>query len=187
MARTNKKTASVDNTTGAVVNEAKVVNAVAESIAQKEVLTNDTMVPCVSMVKLGKLYYKSNTTIGYDVMWENFGDVHEIEFRELTIMKSSQLMFFKENWISIPDSFPLKEEVLNRLHVKQYYKSEIDPYNMALLFDMSVSAMTEKIKEMPHSLVDSFMRYAKESVDNGTLDSISKIRAIENVLNVKLI
>ena len=57
----------------------------------------------------GNLIYKSKLNPGYVVEWDDFGDVQEMEYRELVSMRGNQRRFFDEKWILIDDPAVIKK------------------------------------------------------------------------------
>lgn len=149
-------------------------------------LRPDLEVPCVDMVREGKLYYASKRTVGYTVTWDGFMDVQTIELGELNNMKATDSKFFKENWIVIPASFELRDEVLKYLHVDKYYTDTVDPYTLSGIFDTSIETMVERVNVMTESMRDAVISAAKDAIASGKLDSFKRIAALQEALGCKL-
>ena len=120
--------------------------------------------------------------MGYSVIWRNYMDTQYIELAELMAMRSSDPMFFSENWIMIDDEFEHKDAVVQKLRIKDMYANTPNMIELERLFIMPVDEMVHKIKSMSASLKESVYLHAKEAVENGTLDSMRRIKAIEGVL-----
>lgn len=166
------------------VGEAVVETPVATPAAKATVteLPRDLYVPCVSLVRSGRLIYSSKRQMGYSVIWRNYMDTQYIELAELMAMHSSDPMFFSENWIMIDDEFEHKDAVVQKLRIKDMYVNAPNMLELERLFVMPVDEMVHKIKSMSVSLKESVYLHAKEAVENGTLDSMKRIKAIEGVL-----
>lgn len=152
----------------------------------KVTLTSDMLVPCMDNVPVGVLVYASQRQIGYQVTWTRYTEIQHVELGELVTMKSTQLRFFSENYIVIPDDYEYKEEVLKYLHVEQYYENAADPVSIKKLLNMPVDAMTQKIRAMGETSKKSVLNHVKTAVENGDVDSLKRIRALEEVLETKL-
>lgn len=150
-------------------------------------LEANLLVPCASMIRVGKLVYESERTRGYKVEWNGFGEIQLIELGELVAMKGSALKFFSKNWISIPDSFDQKDEVLKYLGVARYYENTPDIFSMDKLFDLPVADMVAKIKGMPENSKDAVRAAASKAIADGALDSLAKIHALEGALECQLV
>ena len=166
------------------VGEAVVETSIATPAAKATVteLPRDLYVPCVSLVRSGRLIYSSKRQMGYSVIWRNYMDTQYIELAELMAMRSSDPMFFSENWIMIDDEFEHKDAVVQKLRIKDMYVNAPNMLELERLFVMPVDEMVHKIKSMSVSLKESVYLHAKEAVENGTLDSMRRIKAIEGAL-----
>lgn len=167
------------------VSEAVVVTPVVATLAAKATVTElprDLYVPCVSLVRSGRLIYSSKRQMGYSVIWSKYMDTQYIELAELMAMRSSDPMFFSENWIMIDDEFEHKDAVVQKLRIKDMYVNAPNMLELERLFVMPVDEMVHKIKPMSVSLKESVYLHAKEAVENGTLDSMRRIKAIEGAL-----
>ena len=150
-------------------------------------LQRDLYVPCVSMIRTGKLIYVSKRTIGYTVIWNNYMDVQYIELAELMAMRSSEAKFFTENWIAIDDTFEHRDAVMERLRINDMYKNAPNPTALNNLFTLDVEIMKQRVKMMTATLKDTVYVQAKDCIANHTLDSMVRIRALEEALGRTLI
>ena len=91
-------------------------------------ITNETMVECKNGTH-GNLFYASTRNPGYTVEWTEFGEVQEMDYAELLVMRGSQPRFFRDNWILIEDA-----NVLRKLGVERYYKNALTTENFDEVF-----------------------------------------------------
>ena len=169
------------------VKQEEVVATPVQIVEKKEdKLSPDLLVPCVSLVKVGDLIYQSSRQIGYRVVWHSFMETQNIELAELVTMKSTNLDFFSENWIVIPDYFEKKEQVMKMLRIEQYYQSTPDPFTLNELLNSDAETMIERINKMSPSVRDSIKGYAREAIAAGKVDSYKQIKALETALNCSL-
>lgn len=143
-------------------------------------ITNDTMVECRSGTA-GKLIYKSLMNPGYAVEWEDFGDVQELEYRELVSMRANQRRFFEDNWILIDDP-----AVIKKLGVGRYYQNSLTTDDFEDVFNMSADEIKEVVPALPGGTKDAIASEAKKKIESGELDSRSAIKALEDSLDVEL-
>jgi hypothetical protein len=109
-------------------------------------------------------------------------------------MKAKQLMFFKENWITIDgiedadSDFDDVEvsEIYDALQISQYYKDYICHDNLNVVFNWTVDEIKNKLPRMTKSVKESIAIRANELIKEGILDSISKLKALEEVLGCEL-
>lgn len=150
-------------------------------------LPRDLYVPCVCMIRSGKLIYVSKRTIGYTVMWNNYMDVQYIELAELMAMRSSESKFFTENWIAIDDTFEYRDAVMERLRINDMYKNTPNPTALDNLFKLDIQLMKQRVQMMTATLKETVYAQAKDCIANQNLDSIVRIRALEEALGRSLI
>lgn len=138
------------------------------------------LVPCRSVV-VGKLVYKSPKSFGYTVTWNNFGDVEYLELGELIAMRNAYPRFFSEPWIIIDDV-----DIIKYLNVEKYYKNIIDVDNIEAVFKQPVDKFIDTLQKVPRGLKHLITHKAIELIKEGKLDSLAKIKAIEQTFNVDL-
>lgn len=139
------------------------------------------LIPCTNLTH-GTLIYVSKRMAGYEERWDSFGAVAYIEFIELQSMARTDKMFFTENWIQIDDV-----RVLRQLNVDRFYKYAIDIDKFDDLFDLDIDELSKKINGMTKCIKNTVTMRAIELIENGTLDSMKKIEALENLLSCELI
>lgn len=183
VAQENNETAAVEPV-AVSVSETPVV-ASAPVVAKKEI-PSDLEVPCVSLVRTGKLVYASKRQLGYEVIWKRFMDVQYIELKELMSMRSSESSFFSENWIAIDDSFEYKDAVMERLRIKDMYKNMSSTGEFDRLLLLPIAEMVSRVTPMSKTLKESVASYAKDCIQNGSLDSLKRIKALEGALGIHI-
>ena len=157
---------------------------------QKLVLKDDDELLVKSNVFGGLLYINHKT--GDETNWVDQGDIQPMSARDLKDMKAKQLSFFKENWISIIDSDDVDfdeytiNDIYDALQVGRYYKDTVIPNDLDEIFTWSIDEMKTKIKLMPVTIRETIIIRANDKIKDGTLDSISKVKAIEEVLGCEL-
>lgn len=175
-----------------VVEAAKETTAV-ESVAPAaaETLTQDTLVPVrcnlrnTAHVQDGVLIYKNDST-GARYIWNDFGDVCYIPFRELVNMKGKQSRFFTDGWISIDNylDFTLAEAVITALGVEDtmgYMRNKKFDNITDILKISDVAELEKELRAMPNTLYPIIAKTAKEMVATGELRDINVLFAIRKV------
>lgn len=147
-----------------------------EEVNEKKEITNDTLVECKCGV-YGNLIYKSSLNKGYSVEWNGFGDVQEIEYRELVSMRGNQRRFFENNWILIDDY-----DVLCKLGVEKFYKNVLGTENFEKVFSMSKNDILSIVPTLSSGTKEAIKLKAYEMIEDGTLDSVARIKALETAL-----
>lgn len=192
---TQKKNNTTNNKTVVAKSETVEtdVKPLIKNITKKKLKLDDDVVISVKSNIFGKLIYINHKT-GDETIWENMGDTQPLSVSDLRAMKAKQIMFFKENWITIDaiedadsdyDDVEVSE-IYDALQISQYYKDFICPDNLNVVFNWSVDEIKNKLPRMTRSVKESIAIRANELIKEGILDSISKLKAIEEVLGCEL-
>lgn len=123
----------------------------------------------------GKLIYVS--TSGYTIEWSEFGDAHLVPISELIKMRNEQPSFFRNHWV-----YPISDNgntVIEALQLDRYYKKLSDLRNFDEIFEYEPAQLFEIMKDAPDYMKENVARRAEQLVENGELDSVSVIEAIE--------
>lgn len=155
------------------------LNVSKPSSVSKESRDLNEMIP-VKNITNSSLVYISKNNHGLRIDWTEFGEEVYIEYKELVNMRGSQRRFFEQPWIVCD------WEVLEDLRVDQYYKDLIDLDNLDDIFALEPSALGTKLEKLPRGVRQLVADRANELVRNKELDSMNKIRKIEQVLKIDL-
>ena len=161
-------------------------------IKKKIKFSDDTLISVKSNV-FGTLIYINHKT-GDEVRWDNFGETQTLSVGDLRAMKAKQLAFYKENWIvfeGIEDSNEEYEDIdvqdiYDILQVSQYYKDYLCPNDLNEVFNWTTTEMRNKIPRMTKSVREAIAIRANELITEGILDSMSKVKTLEEILNCQL-
>ena len=129
----------------------------------------------------GVLVYVSSKT-GETYTWDDFDDVQEMTLRELKGMKSSQKSFFENNWILFDEDW-----IYDYLGVRQMYKYTIKNEDLEKLFEMPIDKMKKIVSGMGQGQKESFKYMVKDRCARGELDSLKRIKALEEALGTNLL
>jgi hypothetical protein len=184
------KTKTTNNTT---TKEKIIAKEEVKNVTKKRLKFDDNVLISIKSNVFGKLIYINHKT-GDKTVWENFGDTQPLSVADLRAMKGTQLSFFKENWITIEciedaDSEFNEvepEEIYDALQITQYYKDYLCPQDINMVFNWSVNDIKNKVPRMTKSVKESIAIRANELIKEGILDSISKLKALEEVLGCNL-
>ena len=138
------------------------------------------MIPCRSITYGELLLPGPKTRLLYT--WANYDDVTEVEFQDLQALKSTRSTYlFKPRFI-IEDE-ELVEQWKNDFG-KMY--DEISTINVEELFKLPANQLKAKLKKAPSGIQQAVKNVAGEKIMNGSLDSLAKIKAIDEVLGTQL-
>ena len=138
------------------------------------------MIPCRSITYGELLLTGSKTKLLYT--WANYGDVTEMEFQDLQALKSTRSSYlFKPRFI-IED-----EELVEQWasDFKSMY-DDIATMDVEALFKLPTAQLRAKLKKAPVGIQQAVKNLAGEKIMNGSLDSLAKIKAIDEVLDTQL-
>lgn len=131
----------------------------------------------------GELVYESKKT-GEMYIWGDFGDTQEVELRELRSAKSLHKQFYANNWFMFK---PEDEWVIDYLGIRKYYGHTVSVEEFDKIFAGTVDEIKEHIASMTGGQKESAAFRARELVQNGAVDSLKTIAALEESLGIELI
>lgn len=190
--KVRKTTASTKKSTGAKA-AGKVEPAAAEAAA--EVVTAPVEKPSYKVKKdlspnmmvtvkngfNGTLVYKSKRT-GEVFVWDGFGSEQEMELQDLKAAKNTYKSFFINNWFLFDDP-----EVVEWLGMSQYYKHALNTEAFNELFTSTPDEIKKTVSKLSSGQKKSAAFRAKQLIQEGKIDSIKVITALEESLSVDLI
>ena len=164
-----------------VSEETEIVQAVkAEPKKTPRKYAPDDMITCRSITYGELLLTGTKSKLLYS--WANYGDTTEVEYQDLQALKSTRSSYlFKPRFI-------VEDEEL----VEQWGKDFVDMYSNIVdvdvedLFKLSASQFKSKLKKAPKGVQQAVKNIAGEKIMNGALDSLTKIKAIDEVLGTDL-
>lgn len=161
-----------------VTEEVEVAQAASTKTVRK--FGPEDMIPCRSITYGELLLTGAKSKLLYT--WSNYGDVTEVYFQDLQALKST-----KSSYLFKP-RFVIEDEELVQQWSKDFgdmYKSieEVDAEDM---LDLPTSQLKAKLKKAPRGVQQAVKNLAGEKIMNGSLDSLAKIKAIDEVLGTDL-
>lgn len=128
------------------------------------------------------VYIDSRTNEKFE--WSQFGDIQEIELRQLRNAKNTNRFFFENNYFLFDDDYSW---VIDYLRVNKYYEHAISVEGYDELFTKTPKEIIAVIDEMSKGQKQSLLLCAQEKIQSGEIDSIKIVRALEEGLGVTLI
>lgn len=132
-------------------------------------------------VRYGKLSYIAKKS-GMLYEWSDFGDICEVEYGDLLALKASKSVFLYEPWFIILDDELAKQWNLTSLYS---YFEELEEAE-EFISTVSASELRKRLMSAPKGYKDIILYTAGRMVREHRLDSISTIRAIDDVMHTKL-
>ena len=115
-------------------------------------------------------------------VWSNYNDTTDIPFQDLQALRSTRSSYlFRPRFI-------IEDEELVEQWSKDFgdmYK-EIAHVDVEDLFKLPLNQFKAKLKKAPKGVQQAVKNIAGEKIMNGSLDSLSKIKAIDEILGTDL-
>lgn len=167
----------IEATEDVVVTETKKTKSAVKTT--KKYAPSD-MIPCRSITYGELLLTGTKSKLFYT--WANYGDVTEMEFQDLQALKSTRSSYLFKPRFVIEDP-ELVEQWDNDLG--KMYKEIID-VDVEDMFKLPLAQFKSRLKKAPAGVQQAVKNIAGEKILNGTLDSLSKIKAIDEILGTDL-
>jgi len=149
------------------------------TIKVREKLDPNTIV-CVRSGHDGTVRYRGKDGSMY--IWESIGVEQDMTVAELRYIASAKSKFLSEGWLQVED--PL---VIEALQLDRFCRNVMRLDEMEGIFDASVEDITAKLSKAPPEQRRSVARMARQKIQDGSLNRLDAIRAIEETLKVNLI
>lgn len=146
----------------------------------KKVFEQSEGVLCRSVVE-GSLYMQgAKTQMLYS--WTEYGDVSEVEYRDLAAAVRSKSKFVYNPWFIVDDEDFLAEFP----QLKKFYDESHTVRDLKRILNLPVNEMINEIKKLPAGAFESLKTIAAKQVADGVMDSVSKIRALDDLFGTDL-
>ena len=168
---------TVENENIDVVEETKVKKTITKSVRK---FAPDDMIPCRSITYGELLLTGAKSKLLYT--WANYDDVTEMEFQDLQALKST-----RSSYLFKPRFIILDEELIEQwgADFKKMY-DDVVTMDVEALFKLPAGQLKSKLKKAPSGVQQAVKNLAGEKIMNGSLDSLAKIKAIDEVLGTQL-
>lgn len=188
MANTKKSETQIVNNTNDTINNTVTVERKTEQteqteqkIKEKKKFNPTDMIPCVS-ITAGEMFYigsKSQTLYTF----ANIDDTVEIEFRDLDYAaRSKDKIMFKPRFIVQDADFVALHPILDNIYSSLYTNKDLKD-----ILKLSPSQMEKVITSLPEGAKDSIKTIAATMVDNGTLDSIQRVKVLDSIFDTEML
>lgn len=168
---------TVENENIEVVEEPKKTKAAQKSVRK---FAPDDRIPCRSITYGELLLTGAKSRLLYT--WANYDDVTEMEYQDLQALKST-----KSSYLFKPRFIILDEELIEQWgdDFKKMY-DDVVTMDVEALFKLPANQLKAKLKKAPIGVQQAVKNLAGEKIMNGSLDSLAKIKAIDEVLGTQL-
>ena len=140
----------------------------------------DELITCRSITYGELLLTGTKSKLLYS--WANYGDPTEVEYQDLQALKSTRSSYlFKPRFV-------IEDEELVEQWGKDFgdmYKNIVD-VDVEDLFKLPMAQFKSKLKKAPKGVQQAVKNIAGEKILNGSLDSLAKIKVIDEILGTDL-
>lgn len=184
MATTRKRTATTKTEAGQTVKEvaAEPVKEVAKEEPKKvkKVFAPDDGIACRSVTQGGVYLEGPKTHMLYE--WVQYGDITEVEYADLAAMVRTKSQYLFGPWVMVDDDDFVEEFS----QLKKFYTENYSIADLEVILSYPVKRMIEEVKALPKSAAESLKVLAASSINDGNLDSVAKIKALDDLFGTKL-
>lgn len=148
---------------------------------EKKKFSPKELIPCVSITP-GEMFYmgkKSEQLYTFATM----DDVVEIEFRDLDYAaRTKEAMMFKPRFIVQDKDFVSLYSELDKVYTNLHTVKDLKE-----ILKMPSGQMEKTILKLPVGAQDSIKTIAATMIDNGTLDSIQRVKVIDKIFGTEML
>ena len=113
--------------------------------------------------------------------WADYGDATEVEFQDLQALRSTRSAYLNAPSFVIED-----EELLEQWPELKTLYAKVAALDVDNLFNLPINQFKKRLREIPVGFKDSIKNIAGDKIRNGSLDSIAKINALDEILGTEL-
>ena len=173
MANTRTKKAEVD----AAVEKETVAKAAQKKTPRKFAMEDPILCKSVTFGEL--LLPGKKSQLLYT--WANYGDTTEVEFQDLQALRSTRSAYLNAPYFVIED-----EELLEQWPEFKALYEKVAAIDVDNLFNLPINQFKKRLREIPVGFKDSIKNIASDKILNGSLDSLAKINALDEILGTDL-
>jgi hypothetical protein len=151
-----------------------------EPVVKKREFKETDGILCRSVTPGGLYMIGKKTGMLYE--WNAYGHEYEVEYRDLVIAVRTRSDFVFGPLFIIEDQDFIDEFPI----VQKFYDESYTDSDLKDIIKLPVDEMKKAIDALPPRAKENFKSIASTAVDNGTLDSIEKIRVIDEQFGLNL-
>lgn len=167
---------------------AKTQAVIKETVAKtegptKRVFAKDDLIPVRNLFAGASVMIGKRT--GNKYVWDDFGDEQYVEYDDL----KSAVLNKRSDFIYSPSLLILDDDFIDEFpYLKNFYANMMTPEDLEdLVKNGSEEEFRTKVQSMPTGLKDTVKGLVATMIQEGTLDSVKKIRAIDELLGTELL
>lgn len=180
MARSMTTTKAVNAVEETKVNVSENIETEPIKAPEKKKFKDTDTINCVSIVagELGMIGIKS----GINYKWAGRGDETDVEYQDLAAAVRSSKKHIFEPFFIVQD----KDFLAQFPQVEKLYASMFSINDLKEVLRLQPAQMKETILSLPSGAQESIKSIAATEISKGTLDSVKKIKILDEIFNTKL-
>ena len=140
-----------------------------------------TLIPCRSICN-GVLYVHGPNS-NEDYMFWDFDDVQDIQYQDLdAFVKRHANCIYKPQFIIEDEDYIAQNPGIQKIYDSMYTKKDLRE-----ILGLPKDQMVKAINELPTGAKEAIKGLASSMIERGTLDSIEKVKALDEIFDTKLI
>ena len=143
---------------------------------------NGDMIPCRS-VTAGEMFCLGKKS-GIMYRWANHGYVEDVRYEDLVYMRDSRSGYMYKPRFIIEDTELLTAKGWDKVSV--IYDAMFTQRDIDEILNLPIGQFKSALKQLPVTIQGTIKVVIAEKIDNGTFDSINKIKAVDEVLGSDL-
>lgn len=178
--RTTTPKAGAPKIEAAKAETAKPVKEVAPKTNPKKVFNADDGVICRSVTQGGLFMEGPKTHMHYE--WVQYGDITEVEYSDLAALVRVKSTYVFGPWFMIDDEDFIEEfPQLKKFYTENYTLSDLET-----ILSYPTDRMMDEVKSLPKTAAESLKVMSASAISDGTLDSVAKIKALDDFFGTNL-
>lgn len=149
-------------------------------VKQKRKFADSDGIICRSIVQGGLFMEGAKTHMLYE--WVDYGDKTQVEYADLSSAVRVKSPFIFSPLLIIEDEDFIEEF----LPLKKFYTENYTVQDLEKIIRLPEDQMIEEIGALPKSAKDSLRVIAASAITDGVLDSVKKIKALDELLGTNL-
>lgn len=146
---------------------------------KKKSFTSTDAILCRSVTP-GELFVDGPKT-GMTYSFSAYGDETEIEYRDLkALVMTKSVNIFGPRFVVQDADF-----IAEMPQLQDFYSKKFTTKDLKKILTLPVDEMLNAIKNLPESAESNLKSLAATAIDNGSLDSVRKIKALDNLWGTK--
>ena len=178
--RTTTPKAGAPKVEAAKAETAKPVKEVAPKTNPKKVFNADDGVICRSVTQGGLFMEGPKTHMHYE--WVQYGDITEVEYSDLAALVRVKSTYVFGPWFMIDDEDFIEEfPQLKKFYTENYTLSDLET-----ILSYPTDRMMDEVRALPKTAAESLKVMSASAISDGTLDSVAKIKALDDFFGTNL-